>query len=476
MGLAHPLPEQPNHVGHSKSNWVANTLAEVLSIWAPLHRQVRPPRELALSAPSGSIGFLECQRRCSEDPRCMSFSWAPKIRADSVSIYNRMVPSHRICSRYYCWSQYDASQTERGTSGYSLESCRTCGNGLSSAHWRLWLQPQGEVTYRKVAQSRSNQLMMPNWATTLYQTTVSVRRRSEPRRRRSCVSCQLKVKKSSGEDVLVSDLKVGDMIEGMAGQESASTWCRVIFANQTGFGPLRGNFTESHWLINEEQGEMEANVSNSSTSLGELCGVATDCPAVREQNGSLFTPYSREFCNSSLSWNELVKLHAIILKVTSETGSFWFDPRNYHHNATNDLAPDWWMDQLPHLCNAILDCGAALNPSPACEEFDRRFKALVTSNLEEGFRLAVLKAFPDMHVARVVDDLERNILLLVGLGCLGLIILASLAVVCVARPALRQRTRKCCICRQPKQEKPVVKTMWTDIVSNEPKLQGQGEA
>lgn len=414
-----------------------------------------PGRHARFQSSSGE--FLDCQRVCSEDPRCAFFSWAPEVAQGNAHFTNWMKHTRTIWHWNRGNPQYDPDQTSTAQSGSRPRSCRTFGKISTSSAGFPEAVP-GEVCYRKILQNQTYQPLVPVGGKVLYTRAVSVRRRASSRRR-SCVSCSLKVRRSSGEHVQVSDLQLGDMIEGIDSQQLISNWCRVIFANKTGFGTLRGNFTESHWLINEELGELEANVSNSSTHQGELCEVVTDCPAVRVQDGSLFTPYSTDFCNKSLGWKEVVKLHAIVLSVVAETGHFWFDPRNYHHNDSNALAPFGWMDQLPALCRTLLDCGTLLNPSPACEEFNRRFSTFVGSNLDEQFRPFVFAAFPDMHVARVVQELEEHrSVLLVWLGCVGLLIFATLAIV--------WRRIGNCMGRQPKQSKEAPETEWGNIMIN----------
>jgi len=200
-----------------------------------------------------------------------------------------------------------------------------------------------------------------------------------------CVAGDMAVQTMARGDVETRDLLSGDMIPGLDANMEEK-WCVVKDVVKVGRGALYGNFTANH-LIMDLDGRITTHGATPHLRYGDLYSVLTDCPAMKNANGVLFTPLAEVFCGASdMAWEEYVFVFDAILQIIDYTGTEWLHVDTFYRNCLNstDCKHQYWQDALPGVCHSMLQC-AKLGDDASCDNFEnvawRFFKEHVTTDM-----------------------------------------------------------------------------------------------
>ncbi len=129
----------------------------------------------------------------------------------------------------------------------------------------------------------------------------------------------------------VRDLQVDNIILGLDESKQVKE-CRVEAVGSFGFGPVYGNYTDDHFVLNPTTGDVEVHGKKGDAKVEDKYIVLTSCPLGLDESGIGFTPFDSDFfgdLTKDLTWKDYLLLHTAILRVVRETGTFWFNGDSY---------------------------------------------------------------------------------------------------------------------------------------------------
>jgi len=188
----------------------------------------------------------------------------------------------------------------------------------------------------------------------------------------------------------LSDLKLGDNIQGYDAMMQLST-CSIEAIGEFGFGPLYGNYTDGHYILNPSTGMIEEHGSLPShvVTKENKYQILTDCPLGIDESDTKFTPIDSDFCGkhmTEMSWTDYVLLHKGILRIVRATGGFWFSISSYSDmEAVGKYAP--------LLCASMLKC---MKDSKDCEHFEIDSITFIDNTLNEFSKTIAKDVFPEI--------------------------------------------------------------------------------
>jgi len=194
-----------------------------------------------------------------------------------------------------------------------------------------------------------------------------------------CISGEakvLKVTENGIQAVEVSSLSKGDVVRGMDGNGLEAN-CEVTVSKMMGHGMVVGDFTPGHFVValNSKDEMVVKDVYNTPEKTKkerkvDLYDVFTTCPVVETEDSRLFTPISDVFCGNvgdGMSWSDYKNVFAFISNAISITGpDAWLTMSNYVSN--DECHDEDWKDALPHICNAVVDCGIQIGQTELTKE------------------------------------------------------------------------------------------------------------
>jgi len=178
--------------------------------------------------------------------------------------------------------------------------------------------------------------------------------------------------------VKVKDLKVGDSIRGLDASQQPSI-CNVEAVGSFGSGPMYGNYTEGHYIWNQQTGTVEIHGNDQLMTIQEKYDVLTSCPVGIDETGIAFTALDTDFCGGftdQMSWSDYLLLHTAILRVVRGSGGYWFDGTSY-----TDFG--FVKTHAPIVCERMLRCVKNHND---CREFEDASVTFVRRALSDDAR------------------------------------------------------------------------------------------
>merc|ERR1712038_1738729 len=184
----------------------------------------------------------------------------------------------------------------------------------------------------------------------------------------------------------VRDLQVNDIILGLDESKKLKE-CQVEAVGSFGFGPVYGNYTDDHFVLNPSTGNIEVHGKKGNAVVEDKYIVLTSCPIGLDESGIGFTPFDSDFfgdLTKDLTWGDYLLLHTAILRVVRETGTFWFDGSSY-----KDLHV--LRHHAPHMGMTLLQCMKDHND---CEDLENASILFIERTLSDH---AKIKAFDTFH-------------------------------------------------------------------------------
>jgi putative component of membrane protein insertase Oxa1/YidC/SpoIIIJ protein YidD len=151
--------------------------------------------------------------------------------------------------------------------------------------------------------------------------------------------------------VKVKDLKAGDLIRGLDESKAPAT-CTVEAVGSFGTGEVYGNYTQGHYILNSNSGDVAAHGMEQAMSIQEKYDVLTSCPLGVDETGTAFTALDTDFCggfSKEMSWSDYLLLHKAILRMVRGTGGYWFSGSSYR-----DFG--FLKTHAPIVCATMLRC------------------------------------------------------------------------------------------------------------------------
>ncbi|PFX19938.1 uncharacterized protein LOC111337528 [Stylophora pistillata] len=207
-----------------------------------------------------------------------------------------------------------------------------------------------------------------------------------------CVSGEMQAKEQTKGHLSVSQLTVGDVIQGVKGAERAPAWCKVKAVYPLPHNETRttyDGFTDTHMVVDETVHQYGVR-QNGTVRIGPVYTLATDCDASVNSAGQVFTPINNGLCPFELSWDEYLTLITAIRRVANRTGYFWFDLSAYHDN-DSAMVPYWGM-QLSAICRSFMQCAR----EDHCQEFEIIMERFVHEYLNKEYVEIVERVFPNI--------------------------------------------------------------------------------
>jgi len=201
----------------------------------------------------------------------------------------------------------------------------------------------------------------------------------------SCISGETRVFQSAGrnDDGLkfkyVRDLTTRDRIQGL-NKNFKEVTCTVEAVGNFGFGPVHGNYTEDHFVLDPSSNTVRFHGPVGPIDHVKKFAVLTSCPVGLDETGVGFTPVDSDFIGEkSLAWSDYVLVHQSILKLVRRVGPFVFSPSTYIS-----------MGDVERYTNrfykTMLNC--AKDPN-TCNSFERAAEVLVENALTDEAKLRV---------------------------------------------------------------------------------------
>ena len=128
--------------------------------------------------------------------------------------------------------------------------------------------------------------------------------------------------------------------------------CSVEAVGSFGHGPVYGNYTDTHYVLNPNSGMVERHGKNQIMSIQDKYIVLTSCPLGVDESGVGFTPFDSDFFGKmtrEMTWKDYLLLHTAILRIVRDTGAFWLDGSSYE-----DL--DFLHAHAPIMGKTLLQC------------------------------------------------------------------------------------------------------------------------
>ena len=185
---------------------------------------------------------------------------------------------------------------------------------------------------------------------------------------------------------IITELTVGDMIEGLDADKQPAL-CTVEAIGKFGYGPLYGNYTEDHFVLDPATGNVTQHGAVGKRTVEDKFEVMTSCPVGLDEAGTGFTPMDGDFCGQSTSemgWSDYLLIHASMLRIVRATGGYWFSASAY-----SDF--ESVVQHGPELCAAMLACAG---DGIECDELERISTLFVDNYLADDAREATLKGMP----------------------------------------------------------------------------------
>ena len=243
----------------------------------------------------------------------------------------------------------------------------------------------------------------------------------------------------------VKELAIGDTIEGLdAGKQPAL--CTVEAIGMFGHGPLYGNYTKDHFVLDPATGNVVQHGAVGKRTVEDKYEVMTSCPAGLDEAGTGSTLLDGDFCGEStgeMAWSDYLLIHASLLRIVRATGGYWFSASAY-----DDF--DSIKQHGPELCAALLACAGA---GTECNELERICALFIHGHyLSDDAHEATLKAMPDIgevgapgSVSFVVSEGKvstTEYIVLVAAGVLaGAAVVAALLMAAVVARTVHRRKR-----------------------------------
>ena len=142
-------------------------------------------------------------------------------------------------------------------------------------------------------------------------------------------------RESAVTNVPIRDLAPGDRIRGRGNLEE--TTCTVEAVGSFGSGPVYGNYTNDHFVLDRGSNNVKAHGQCGPWTHKEKFGLLTDCPLGLDESETGFAPIDGDFCGaarSELSWTDYLALLASILRVVRASGGYLFAGGSYVDVAT----------------------------------------------------------------------------------------------------------------------------------------------
>mmetsp|Transcript_12437 Transcript_12437/g.29265 ORF Transcript_12437/g.29265 Transcript_12437/m.29265 type:complete len:352 (-) Transcript_12437:283-1338(-) len=243
--------------------------------------------------------------------------------------------------------------------------------------------------------------------------------------------------------IIVKELTVGDKIEGLDADKQPAL-CTVEAIGMFGHGPLYGNYTEDHFVLDPATGNVMQHGAVGNRTVEDKYEVMTSCPVGLDEAGTGFTPMDGDFCGKSTSemgWSDYLLIHASMLRIVRATGSYWFSASAY-----SDF--DSVVQHGPEFCAAMLACAGN---STECDELERIAKLFIDSYLTDDAREASHKGLPGIGVVGApgsasfvisqgkASSTERTLLIATGAVAGAAVLAVLLVVTVVARTVFRRK-------------------------------------
>jgi hypothetical protein len=150
---------------------------------------------------------------------------------------------------------------------------------------------------------------------------------------------------------MVRNLTVGDRIKGLDDTNS-ETWCTVAAVSYTGVGELYGNYTRYHLVLNESSSEVVEHGAVGPRTVDSLHRVLTDCPFAIDEAGTKFSAmgnYNRPVSRRSLTVEDHLTVHMVLLELVRRTGTFWMSEAIYGDVRSTRL-------EAPEIIDLMIQC------------------------------------------------------------------------------------------------------------------------
>jgi len=194
--------------------------------------------------------------------------------------------------------------------------------------------------------------------------------------------------------VAVKDITTGMSVQGSRNGEQA--WCVVTSNSPAGRGPLVGDFTPNHLVV--QNGALQPSGQSGPHHVGDLYNLASDCELLTNSQGISFAPFAFVGRSQSVRWYSRLSLsqYYTFFQALRAVGSHLsidiFDLSQFigDHKIKSDS-----------LLDAFVDC---LFADRNCAHLNTVLDDFVNHNLKEDSKKAIKKVFKDgaaiVHTAK----------------------------------------------------------------------------
>ena len=201
--------------------------------------------------------------------------------------------------------------------------------------------------------------------------------------------------------VKVRDLTTNDSIQGLDENRQPTT-CKIEAVGNFGVGPVYGNYTDGHYILNPDTGNIEQHGKGQPMSVVDKYIVVTSCPLGVDESGTGFTPFDSDFFGDlakEMSWTDYLLLHKAILRVVRATGGFWF-----HGSSYADMM--FLHSHAPVVCSTMLKC---MKDHEDCQEFEVASQVFIERALAEPARKKAYEAFGNIGQHRELGSASATV-------------------------------------------------------------------
>mmetsp|Transcript_19386 Transcript_19386/g.57645 ORF Transcript_19386/g.57645 Transcript_19386/m.57645 type:complete len:761 (+) Transcript_19386:267-2549(+) len=188
--------------------------------------------------------------------------------------------------------------------------------------------------------------------------------------------------------VQVRKIEEGDVVQGAVGDNLVPEFCTVEAIGSFGYGPVYGNYTDHHLLLDNATKSVVAHGTRnrSTTDVDKyvvLLGSSVNdhdesCMAGIDATANLYTPLDTDFCGKDvdLSFEQYKLLYTSILRTVRRSGGFWLQLASYTGRTISGsdgevTVVQQWNEFTPKLCVSMLACAeSASATSEECATYE----------------------------------------------------------------------------------------------------------
>lgn len=173
----------------------------------------------------------------------------------------------------------------------------------------------------------------------------------------SCMAGSTRVETTEGF-VRVDELEIGMHVMGITAEGVQDPNCNVVAIGSNGLGPVYGNYTSRHFLL-QDNGTVAEHGEIGEPHTDSLFDVLLDCPFGIDEVGTKFSAmanyYSSRDDSPPVSIGHHLIVYQTLLGLVRKTGTFWMYSKSYKNITDAQIKQSVIIDLMMECLNSVID-------------------------------------------------------------------------------------------------------------------------